>query len=90
MFQSTGISPFFLFSEEAMSITSVSENQDNAWVVEISTDKPVSPRIPFHINRMRFEISKETGLIKTSEYFNEDAPLVSEDEPLVSIKFQYT
>lgn len=78
MLQAAGISPFFLFSEMFLAnITLAIDGQDNTWIIEMALDKPISPAIPFKVDKMKMEVSKETGLIKTSKLFSEGKQLAS-------------
>lgn len=82
--EDTGISPLFVFSKElAASISSVTDGQDNTWIFEMALPPFFFDAMQIMVDKVRVEISKETGLGKGGEVF-------FKGEKLTLVKFENT
>ncbi len=91
LIQATSMSPLCVFSEGlAANISSIADGQDNTWIFKIVPDKSYLSMLPAEVNcdEMRWEVSKETGLLKSSEWFYKGNKLRSIQ--FKNIKFETT
>ncbi len=71
LIQATSMSPLCVFSEGlAANISSIVDGQDNTWIFKIVPDQSYLSMLPAEVvcDEMRWEVSKETGLLKSGEF----------------------